>query len=174
MESYSDTIVSYNKIFLSICCLSPLVFMPYILIVDGSNIGEIIFCVFIISIPCFAIMGISHFLLKRFYEEYIIIDKDEIIYKGPEIDGQKEKIIQISELKSILWENESFAFVPGSRNSIYLVDKDSNKHVIVKNKIAAFLSISKVTLEKLSTTFKIPIHIKFYVMSGDLRQRHQA
>jgi len=151
-----------------------MIFMLYVSFVDGSKPSGIFGSMIFFAVLGFIFMGVSHFFFKRFYEEYITIDNDKIIYKGPKIDGQKEKMIQIPDIKEILWENESFASGPGSRNSIYLVDKNSNKHTLVKNKIAGFLSVNKVTLEKMSATFNIPIHKEKYVMSSDLKSRRKA
>ena len=174
MKSFFEPIVSYNKTFSSICCFSPMILMLYILIVDRSNMSEIIVVMIILALFCCTLMGLFHFLLKNFFEEYIRIDNNKIIHIGPKLNGQKKTTIPISEPKSILWENESFAVFIGSRNSIYLIDKDSNKHTIVKDKISAFLSINRVSFDKLSEILKVPIHQEFYVMSSDLKQRRKA
>ena len=174
MKPFFESVVSYNKTFIAISCFLPIIIFLYILIVDKSNMSEIIVAMIILTIFCSSMMGIFYFLSKKFYEEYIIINNNEVIHRGPKLDGQKETKLQISELESILWVNETFVTYITSRNSIYFIDKSSNKHAIVKNKISAFFSINRESFNKISEALEIPIHKEFYIMSSDLKQRRKT
>jgi hypothetical protein len=112
-------------------------------------------------------------LLKRYYDEFIRLENDFIVYRSSRINGERETIIPTTNLKVILWENESFAGL-GSRNSIYLIDKTPKKHVLVENKIAGFFSINKTTVAKLSGSVSLPVKKEFYFLSSDQKQRQKV
>ncbi len=171
MNSKFETLVSYNIIALIIVCFSPFLIGCLIGVIDKDL--PLLFPAIVFAVPCTVLFGLSHFLLKRYFDEFIRLEKDSIVYRDSRTNGGRERIILFKNLKEILWENECFDYVPGSRNSIYLVDNTSKKTVLVKNRIAWFLSINKTALDNLSKKVGLLVRKEFYSLSSDLKQRRK-
>ncbi len=164
------SIVSFNKNIIKACCFLLMIAILYISIICRLNVYEIVSIGIITAIFCFYVTRISYRYLTKLFEEYIIVANDKIIYRRSVIEGRKEETIQTSNLKSILWENESLKSGLGSRHNIYLIDTDSNKHKLVEHKLSGFRTINKSTLYMLSSELKLPINKKKYIRS-DLKRR---
>lgn len=171
MNTKFETLVSYNRIALIIVCFSPFLIWCLIGVMDKDS--PLFFAAIVIAVPCIVLFGLAHFLLSRYFDEFIRLEKDSIVYRDSRMYGGKERIILFKNLKEILWENEVFDYVPGSRNSIYLVDNTTKKTVLFKNRIAWFLSINKTALDNLSKKVGLPIKRTYYTLSGDLKQRRE-
>jgi hypothetical protein len=171
MNSKFEPIVSYNKVALIIVCLLPFLIGCLFGVIDKTL--PFYFAPFVTAPIYVVFFGLLHILLKKYFEEFVRIQKDSILYRDSKINGGMERIINITDLKNILWENENFMYVPGSRNSIYLVDNSSNKQVLVQNKITWLLSINKGVLDNLSKGIGCPIKRKHFYLSGDQKQRRE-
>jgi len=170
MKRLSGVIVGYNKLTISLCCFCPLVLTFFITIIGG--VFSLWILLLVIS-QCVIIYFILHLMLKSNFDELVSFETGKLIHRDSKYSGFKKSEININNPKSILWENESIAAIPGSRNSLYIIDEKSEKHVIVKNKNAGFLSIRKETLKKLSEALNIPIQKDYYSLTSDLKQRRK-
>ncbi len=168
-EIFRDTIVTLNKrrywLVFSLC----MVFLFIIIFHDGFVLIKAIWLFATLSL----IMIITSPIQTYCDEEYIILKKGVLIYQGKGFNKKnKEERIPLGSIETILWENELYTSGSGSsRNSIYLVDEQTNKHVIVKNRSANYRIINSKALEKLSVSLNIPIQKEYYVLSGDLKTR---
>ena len=170
MKNYS-VIIRYNKITVLVCCYSPLALFIYISLVSAEDFQ-------IALIPCLIpaaigsiIYGLSDFLLKKYFDEFVFLSGENLIHRGPKASGSISSTINLKNAKEILWENECFTSGPGSRNSLYIVDGNNEKHVLVKNKLAGFLSIQKTALFNLSEVLNIKIQKDYYSLSSDMKRR---
>jgi hypothetical protein len=127
----------------------------------------------IIAVTCSIIYVVARFLLKKYFDEHVVLSGEYLKHCGSKASGFKQTEINLKNAKSILWENESFTSGPGSRNSLYVVTDNSEKHTLVQNKIAGFLSIRKSTLKDLSETTGLPIRKEYYSLSSDLKNRRR-
>ena len=171
MNTKFETIVSYNRTTLLIVCLSPFLIGCIFGVIDKTspfNFAPII------TAPIYIVLfSLLHFLLKKYFDEFVGIQNNSIVYRDSKINGGGERIIKFTNLKHILCETENFMYVPGSRNSIYLIDNCSNKNVLVQSKVTWLLSINKGVLDKLSKGIGCPIKRKRYSLSGDLKHRRE-
>ena len=113
-----------------------------------------------------------HFLVNRLFNEYFLLKDGVLVHQGPSIERRPQRHYQLKDIKIILWETEKLPLY-GSRNSLFLVDESSNKHVIFEKQFA--FSIYRQFdrfLIRLKTLMDIPIEKEFYVLSPDLKKRY--
>jgi hypothetical protein len=162
-------LVSYNKLFWGVSFYSPLLLIFILLIIDSSILIYLFLYVFIVITISFGL----HFVLKYYFDEYVIINEEKIIYFGSRLYGKKEKTIEIKKIIEILYEKESFAVFPGYRINVILKGERKNKYVIVGEKVAAFFQLNDNLLKELSDFFNAPVKKKSYILSADLKQRKE-
>ena len=161
-------LVSYNKLLWCICFYSPLLLILISLITDSSYIYLFLYIFFFIIIS----FGL-HFILKYYFDEYIILNEKKIIYINSRLFGRKEKIFETKRIIEILYEKESFAVFPGYRVNVILKDEVENKYVVVNEKVAAFFQLNNNLLQELSGFFNAPVKKQSYILSADLKQRRE-
>ncbi len=130
-------------------------------------------CIFLLIVIFMGVIFLSiHFLINRLFNEYFLLKNGILVHQGPRIERRPQKHYQLKDIKIILWENEKLPLY-GSRNSLFLVDESSKKHVIFEKQFAfsGHRQFGRF-FTRLKTLMDIPIEKEFYTLSPDLKKRY--
>lgn len=109
---------------------------------------------------------VVYIVIGKLFDEFVILENSKLVHRSPRVDGNRENSFELKNQIAVLWEKIKLPL--GTRNNLYLVDKELKKHPLAQERRAVFIMRQRQNfVGTLSKAIALPVQEKFYSCDKD-------